>query len=71
VVTAGAPGSFVAYAVASVEGAAPGAPTPVTIRMEPAPAARITLTPGAARLAVGQRLAVSATVYAANGDVRP
>ena len=70
VVTAGAPGTLMVYAVATVEGGPPGQPTPVTVRMVPAAAARITLTPGSARLAVGQRLAVGAAVYAANGDVR-
>jgi hypothetical protein len=70
VVSAGSPGTLVVFAVASVEGAPPGEPTPITVRMVPAPAARITLTPGSARLAVGQHLSVGAAVYAANGDVR-
>jgi hypothetical protein len=69
-VRAGSPGTMVVSAVPSVPGSPPGDPTTVTIQMVAQPAARIALATSSATLAVGQRLAVNATVFAQNGDVR-
>jgi hypothetical protein len=69
-VRAGSPGTLVVFAVPSVPGSPPGAPTEISVRMVPGPAARIELTPGTARLAIGQRALLEATVRATNGDYR-
>jgi hypothetical protein len=69
VVRAGAVGTFVAYAVPTVDGK-PSRPTPVSVRILPQPAARVALNHGASKLVVGQRLALDAEVFAANGDRR-
>src|SRR6476661_401177 len=68
-VKAGAVGTFVAYAVPSVDGK-PARPTPVSVRILPQPAARVALNHGESKLVVGQRLALDAQVFAANGDRR-
>ena len=68
-VRAGAVGTFVAYAVPSVDGK-PARPTPVPFGSLPQPAARVALNHGASKLVVGQRLALDAEVFAANGDRR-
>jgi len=68
-VRAGAVGTFVAYAVPTVDGR-PSRPTPISVRILPQPAARVALNRGASKLVVGQRLALDAEVFAANGDRR-
>ena len=68
-VRAGAVGTFVAYAVPTVDGR-PSRPTPVSVRILPQPAARVALNHAASKLVVGQRLALDADVFAANGDRR-
>src|SRR4030095_7255363 len=62
-------GTFVAYAVPSVDGK-PARPTPISVRILPQPAARVVLNRGASKLVVVQRLALDAEVFAANGDRR-
>jgi hypothetical protein len=68
-VKAGAVGTFVAYAVPTVDGR-PSRPTPIPVRILPQPAARVTLSYGPSKLVVGQRLSLDAQVYSANGDRR-
>ena len=68
-VKAGAVGTFVAYAVPTVDGR-PSRPTPVSVRILPQPAARVTLNQRSLRLVVGQRVVLAAEVFAANGDRR-
>jgi hypothetical protein len=68
-VKAGAVGTFVAYAVPTVDGR-PSRPTPISVRIVAPPAARVVLNHGASKLVVGQRLALDAEVFAANGDRR-
>jgi hypothetical protein len=68
-VKAGAVGTFVAYAVPTVDGR-PSRPTPVSVRILPQPAARVTLDQRSLRLVVGQRVVLAAQVFAANGDRR-
>src|SRR5262245_12712176 len=66
VMKAGAVGTFVAYAVPSVDGK-PARPTPISVRIVPQPAARVVLNRGASKLVVGQRLALDADVFGDNG----
>ena len=68
-VRAGAVGTFVAYAVPTVDGK-PSRPTPISVRILPQPASRVVLSHGASKLVVGQRLGLDADVFAANGDRR-
>ena len=68
-VRAGAVGTFVAYAVPTVEGR-PSRPTRVSVRIVAPPAARVALSHTTSKLVVGQRLGVDADVFAANGDRR-
>lgn len=68
-VRAGAVGTFVAYAVPTVDGK-PSRPTPISVRILAQPASRIALNHGASKLVVGQRLPLDADVFAANGDRR-
>jgi hypothetical protein len=69
-VWAGSPGTLVVYAVPSVPGTPPGAPTEIPVRMVAGPAATVELTPAVARLAIGQRALLSGTPRSANGDFR-
>jgi hypothetical protein len=69
-VTGGAPGTFRVVAMPLAAGGRPGQPTEVLVRVLPAPAARVEVSGLPPRLAVGQRLALDAQVYAANGDRR-
>ena len=66
---AGAVGTFVAYAVPSVDGK-PSRPTPISVRIVAAPAARVVLNQGASKLVVGQRLGIEAEVFSSGGDRR-
>ena len=68
-VKAGAVGTFVAYAVPSVDGK-PAGPTKIPVRIVAQPAARVVLNHGSSKLVVGQRLPLDAEIYAANGDRR-
>jgi hypothetical protein len=68
-VRAGAVGTFVAFAVPVVDGR-PSRPTPISVRIIAQPAAKVVLDHGASKLAVGQRLALDASVFAGNGDRR-
>ncbi|HUP90564.1 MAG TPA: Ig-like domain-containing protein [Longimicrobiales bacterium] len=68
-VRAGARGTLVIRAVPSIEGSAPGAPTTVHIRMTSAAPATIELTPSPVRVLPNQRVALTAVVRSANGDV--
>ena len=68
-VRAGAVGTFVAYAVPTVDGK-PSRPTPISVRILAQPASRIALNHRASKLVVGQRLPLDADVFAANGDRR-
>jgi hypothetical protein len=69
-VRAGSPGTLVVFAVPSVPGSPPGAPTEIRVRMVAGPAASVDLAPPLARMALGQRAQLDATVRAANGDYR-
>ena len=69
-VHAGASGTLVIYAVATVPGARPAKPSHVSIRMQPAAATRVEIAPSFTRLLVGQRLVLTGAPYAANGDRR-
>src|SRR5512138_551476 len=68
-VKGGAAGTFVAYVVPTIDGR-PSRPTPVSVRILPQPAARVTLDRGAAKLVVGQWMTLDPSVFAANGDRR-
>jgi hypothetical protein len=68
-VRSGATGSIVVGAVATVPGAKPYLER-LQIRMVPGPAARISVTPSIPRLAIGQRVRLSATAWSAAGDER-
>jgi len=68
-VRAGAVGTFVAFAVPIVDGR-PSQPTRIPVRTVAPPAARVALNHGPSKLVVGQRLALDAEVFAANGDRR-
>jgi hypothetical protein len=68
-VRAGAVGTFVAYAVPTVDGK-PSRPTPISVRIIPGPPARVVLDHSTLKLVVGQRLALDGSVFAANGDKR-
>ena len=70
VVHAGARGILALRAVATVAGSRASAPTLVTVRITPPPAARITITPALTRVLAGQRLKLTARVFASNGDLR-
>ncbi len=69
-VRAGFRGTLPVRLVATVPGARPSRPELVYVRIVPPPASRIVVTPGAGRVVAGQRLALRAAVYAANGDSR-
>ncbi|MEP6590560.1 MAG: hypothetical protein ABJC19_05205 [Gemmatimonadota bacterium] len=69
-VHSGSTGSFPVSVIVQVPGAKPYIDK-VEIRMVPAPAARIDITPGIDRLVVGQRIRYTAAVYSRAGDVRP
>ena len=68
-VRAGAVGTFVAFAVPTVDGR-PSQPTRIPVRIVAQPASRVVLDHGPSKLVVGQRLALDADVFAANGDRR-
>ena len=68
-VRSGATGSIVVGAVATVPGAKPYLER-LQIRMVPGPAARISVTPSVSRLAIGQRVRLSATSWSATSDER-
>ena len=68
-VRSGATGSIVVGAVATVPGAKPYLER-LQIRMVPGPAARISVTPSVSRLAIGQRVRLSATSWSAASDER-
>src|SRR5438067_2520400 len=65
----GAPGNMRVFAVPMVPGGRPSRPTEVMVHIVPGPAARVAV-PAIGRLVVGQRLALDAPVFAANGDRR-
>jgi hypothetical protein len=66
----GHPSRFVLSAVAMVPGARPSRPVMVTVTVQPAAAARITVNPEISRLVTGQRVPLGAEVFAASGDRR-
>src|SRR5512147_1113032 len=68
-VRAGAVGTFVAYAVPTLDGR-PSRPTPISVRILPQAATRVTLNQQSLKLVVGQRVLLEAQVFAANGDRR-
>jgi hypothetical protein len=68
-VRAGSPGTIPVAVIATVPGGRPLIER-VEVRIEPGPAARIVLTPGASKLLVGQRLRLDAAVLTATGDAR-
>ncbi|HEY0304684.1 MAG TPA: Ig-like domain-containing protein [Longimicrobiales bacterium] len=68
-VRAGSRGTLVVFAVPSVEGSPPGAPSRIPIRVLAPPAAAIEVSPQPSRLIAGQRIALSTTARARNGDV--
>ena len=68
-VRSGATGSIVVGAVATVPGAKPYLER-LQIRMVPGPAASISVTPSVSRLAIGQRVRLSATSWSAASDER-
>jgi len=70
VVRGGARGVLALSAIALVPNQPPSAPTPVLVRIVAPPAARVAVGPAVSRLLVGQRLALHARVFAANGDDR-
>ena len=61
-VHAGSHGTLVVFAVPSVPGSAPGAPTETPVRMVTGPAASVTISPEVTRLVAGQHLLFDATV---------
>jgi hypothetical protein len=67
---AGRRGIVVVRAVGMVPGQRSSAPTTINVQVLAPPAARITIAPQLTRVLAGQRLTLSATVYAANGDER-
>lgn len=69
-VTAGATGTLRVAVIATVPGTR-STIEQVEIRIGPAPAARIAITPRPVKLAIGQRMRLDATAFAANGDARP
>ncbi|HYD54510.1 MAG TPA: Ig-like domain-containing protein [Gemmatimonadaceae bacterium] len=68
-VRSGATGTLPVAVIAMVPGSRPVVER-VDIRMVPGPAARIEVTPGAARLVAGQRLRLAGRVYSRDGDAR-
>jgi hypothetical protein len=68
-VTAGATGTLRISVVALVAGAR-SAVEHVEVRVTPGPAARVAVSPRPARLAIGQRMRLDATVLSAAGDER-
>ncbi|MBI2537874.1 MAG: Ig-like domain-containing protein, partial [Gemmatimonadetes bacterium] len=70
VVRAGSRGVLLVNVVALVKDQRPSRPAVVTIRIGSPPPARVVIRPGATRLVPGQRLALGADVFAANGDLR-
>ncbi len=69
VVRSGATGSIVVGAVATVPGTKPYLER-LRVRMVPGPAASISVTPSVSKLAVGQRVRLSATSWSAAKDER-
>ncbi|HET9133543.1 MAG TPA: Ig-like domain-containing protein [Gemmatimonadales bacterium] len=69
-VTAGSTGTIPVSVVARVPGTRPFVQQ-IEVKMVPGPAAAITVTPAARRLAIGQRMRYVAEVRSAAGDVRP
>ena len=69
-VTAGAVGTLVIRAVATVPGSPPSAPATVTVRMVPGVATRLDVAPDANRMITGQRLRFTAAAYSQRGDRR-
>ena len=65
-----AAGAVTVRVVASIEGQPNSRPANGVVRVQPRPAARITVTPMVTRMLVGQRLKLDAGVFAANGDRR-
>jgi hypothetical protein len=68
-VHSGTTGTLPVSVVAVVPGSRP-ALKQVEVRMVPGPAARVEVTPGSARLVVGQRVRLSATSFSAAGHAR-
>ena len=68
-VRGGSPGTLPLAIVATPSGGRPHVEK-IEVRILPGPAARITLTPTATKLLVGQRLPIEATVLTATGDAR-
>jgi hypothetical protein len=68
-VTAGSPGNLAVTAFAVVPGTRPFYKS-IPVKVIPGPATRVDVTPAVKRLAVGQRLRLSATSYSKEGDPR-
>jgi len=68
-VRSGAAGTMPVAVIAMVPGSRPVVER-VDIRMLPGPAARVDVTPGAAKLVAGQRVRLSARSFSKDGDVR-
>jgi hypothetical protein len=69
-VRAGATGTVPVAVVAMVPGTRPFVER-IDVAMVPGPAARVDIAPAPNRLVVGQRIALTGTVYSAAGDERP
>ena len=70
VVQGGFRGMLVVRAVASVPGFRAGRPQLINVQIVSPPAARIVVTPAVSKMMVGQRLKLTGSVLAGNGDSR-
>jgi hypothetical protein len=68
-VTAASPGNLAVTAFATVPGTRPFVKS-IPVKVLPGPAARVAITPAVTKVAIGQRLRLSAVSYSSQGDPR-